>query len=141
MENFGLIYPLFAMVGLTSVVLAALFRARTQSVASGRVSGTYFKTFRGGDEPDASVQVSRHFANLFEAPTLFYVVCLVAMTTGQSALLLHLLAWVYVLLRTAHAHIHIGRNKLRPRIFVYLSSWIVLILMWIFVTVGVSMAN
>ena len=141
MENFDLVYPMFAMVVLTCVVLAALFRTRTLSVASGQISVSYFKTFRGGEEPDASVQLSRHFANMFEAPTLFYLVCLAAMTTDQSALLLHFLAWMYVLLRAAHAHIHIGLNKLRPRILVYFSSWTVLLMMWVYVAVGVFIAN
>ncbi len=141
MENFGLVYPMFAMVVLTCVVLTALFRARTQSVASGQVRASYFKAYRGGEESDASVQLSRHFANIFEAPTLFYVVCLAAMIVNQTAWLFHLLAWAYVLLRAAHAHVHIGRNKLRPRIFVYFTSWIVLLLMWVYVTVAVVTSN
>ena len=140
MENTALVYPMFAMVVLTCVVLTALFRARTKSVASDQVSVSYFKTYRGGEEPDASVQLSRHFANIFEAPTLFYVVCLAAMIVNQIAWPLHLLAWTYVLLRAAHAHVHTGRNELRPRIFVYFSSWIVLLLMWIYVVVGVLIA-
>ncbi len=141
MENFALVYPMFAMVVLTCVVLVALFRARILSVTSGQVSGYFYKTYRGDEEPDAVVQLSRHFSNLFEAPTVFYAVCLAAMITGQSALLLQSLAWAYVLLRVAHAYIHTGRNKLRPRIRVYFSSWIVLFLMWVTVAAGVLMAR
>ena len=141
MENFGLIYPMAAMVLLTCTVLAALFRARTRSVAAGQVSGSYFRTYRGAEEPDASIQLSRHFANIFEAPTLFYVVCLAAMIVNQTAWQFHLLAWAYVLLRAAHAHIHIGENRLRPRILVYFTSWIVLVLMWLYVTAAVFFSN
>ncbi len=107
MENAALIYPMFAMVVLTCIVLTALFRARIRFVASGQVNGSYFKTYRGGEEPDASVQLSRHFANIFEAPTLFYVACLAAIVVNQSAWPMHMLAWTYVLLRVAHAHVHI----------------------------------
>lgn len=139
-KDYSLIYPMFAMVVLTLLVLLALFRSRYQSVASGQVSGNYFKTYRGGEEPDASVQLSRHFANLFEAPVLFYVVCLAAMVTGQSDLVMHLLSWMYILLRAAHAYIHIGKNKLRPRIRAYFFSWTVLLLMWAYVTVGVFLS-
>jgi len=128
---------MFAMVLLTCAVFVALFRARVKSVVSGEVRGSYFKTYRGGEEPDASIQLSRHFANIFETPTLFYAACLAAMTTGQSSLLLHVLAWMYVVLRLAHAHIHIGSNKLRPRMFVYFTSWLVLLLMWGLLTIGV----
>ena len=140
MENAALIYPMFAMVVLTCIVLAALFRARVRSVAAGQVSGSYYKTYRGGEEPDASAQLSRHFANIFEAPTLFYVVCLAAIIVNQTAWPMHLLAWAYVLLRAGHAYIHTGRNKLRPRILVYFVSWIVLILMWVYVVVGVLLS-
>lgn len=136
-NTLAFVYPMFAMVLLTCFILAALFRARVQSVASGEVRGSYFKTYRGSEEPDASVQLSRHFANIFESPTLFYAVCLAAMITGQSSLLLYSLAWVYVLLRAAHAYIHVGKNELRPRILVYFSSWLVLLLMWVLLTVGV----
>lgn len=141
MNDFALIYPMFAMVVLTCVVLGAMFRTRVKAVKSGQVSAAFFKLYRGEEEPEASVLLSRHFKNLFEAPTLFYVVCLAAMTIGQSALVLHLLAWMYVLLRVAHAYIHIVRNKLRLRIYVYFASWIVLFLMWVFVAVGVFTAN
>lgn len=138
MKEFGLVYPMFAMVVLTFVVLVALFRSRVQAVSSGKVSGSYFKTYQGEVEPASSIKLSRHFANIFEAPTLFYVACLAAMVTGQSAMTFQLLAWAYVILRALHAFIHTGRNRLRPRIAVYFSSWIVLLLMWVFLVIGVA---
>ncbi len=129
------------MVVLTCCVLGALFRARVKSVSSGQIKASYFKTYRGEDEPDSSLQLARHFTNLFEAPTLFYVACLVAMITNQSSALLIALAWLYVVLRAVHAYIHIGSNKLRPRIRVYLSSWIVLATLWGSLTVGVFLGG
>jgi len=137
MNGFSLVYPMCAMVALTFVVLLALFRARTRSVASGAVDGRYFKTYRGAEEPDTSVQLARHFANIFEAPTLFYAACLAAMISGQTTWPMLGLAWLYVLLRVAHAYIHTGRNKLRPRVYVYFTSWLVLLAMWLLVAVGV----
>ena len=141
MNNFVLVYPMCAMVVLTCCVLGALFRARVKSVSSGQIEARYFKTYRGEDEPDSLVQLSRHYINIFEAPTLFYVACLVAMITEQSTALLISLAWLYVGLRVIHAYIHIGSNKLRPRIRVYLGSWIVLATMWGALTVGVFMGG
>lgn len=141
MNDFALIYPMFAMTLLTAVVLGVMFRTRVSSVASGQVSAGFFKLYRGEEEPEASVLLSRHFRNLFEAPTLFYVVCLAAMITAQSSLALQLLAWAYVLLRVGHAYIHIVRNKLRQRINIYFASWIVLFSMWVLVTVGVFTAS
>lgn len=138
MNIHSLVYPMFAMVVLTFVILVTLFRSRAGFVREGKVSATYFKTYQEGTEPEASAKLARHFANLFEAPTLFYVACLSAMIVGQSTLLLNLLAWLYVVLRGAHAFIHTGSNKLNHRIVVYFSSWVVLLLMWICVVIDVA---
>lgn len=141
MQEFQLVYPMFAMVALTYVVLAALFRARIHSVRSGAVSGFYFKTYQGDVEPENSIKLSRHFANIFETPTLFYVVCVAAMVAGQSATTFLALAWAYVILRAIHAYIHTGGNKLRPRIGFYFSSCIVLLLMWSYLTISVAISD
>jgi hypothetical protein len=42
-----------------------------------------------------------------------------------------LLAWAFVVLRAAHSVIHIGRNKVTVRFFVYLAACAVLSAMWI----------
>jgi hypothetical protein len=141
MNNYELVYPMFAMVVLTCVVLGVMFRTRVQSVVSGDISISYYKTYRDGKEPDKAIQLSRHFANIFEVPTLFYIVCLVAMITLQSAPIFQLLAWAYVLLRVVHAYIHIGRNKVMHRMRVYFFSWVVLMLMWMYVLIGILLAG
>jgi len=116
MNEFSLVYPMFAMVVLTLVILILLFRTRVRFVREGKVSATYFKTYQEGVEPEASAKLARHFANLFEAPVLFYGACLAAMIVGQSSLILELLAWLYVALRVVHAATHIGSNRLNHRI-------------------------
>ena len=137
MGQHALIYPMFAMVLLTCIVLFALFRSRVRAVADGEVSASYFKTYSGAQEPEASAKLSRHFANIFEAPTLFYAACLAAMVTAQSSLTVQALAWTYVALRAVHAFVHTGGNKLRPRIMVYFASWVVLLTMWTVLAIGV----
>ena len=130
MHDYCLIYPMFAMVLLTFVVLIKLFRTRTRSVASGAVKATYYKTYQGDTEPEAAHKLTRHFSNLFEAPTLYYVACLAGLTMHITDLAFLILAWVYVLARLIHAYIHLGKNKIYPRIYAYFSSWIILLVMW-----------
>ncbi len=130
MYDYWLIYPMFAMVLLAFSVLVKLFRARSQSVADGTMNASYFKTYQGQIEPESSLKLARHFANLFEAPVLFYVCCLAAMATNATSLPILALAWLYVIFRIAHAHIHTGSNQLVPRIYAYFSSWLVLLSMW-----------
>jgi hypothetical protein len=129
---------MFAMVVLTISTLVRLFLARTRFVREGQVSASYFKTYQCGAEPEASAKLARHFVNLFEAPTLFYVACLAAMTSGQSSALLTALAWLYVALRCVHTYIHTGSNELNQRIAAYFSSWAVLLVLWVCVVAGIA---
>jgi hypothetical protein len=116
-----MIYPMFAMVLLTFAVLVKVFRSRVRAVREGKVSAAYFRIYQGEAEPESTAKPARHFANLFEAPVLFYVVCLAAMIT--------------------HAWVHLGGNRLRKRIRAYFFSWLVLLSMWIYLVVGISLGT
>ena len=130
MHDYCLIYPMFAMVLLTFIVLIRLFRTRTQSVASGAVKASFYKTYQGDAEPEAAQKLTRHFSNLFEAPTLYYAACLAGLTMHVTDLAFLIMAWAYVVARLIHAYIHLGKNKIYPRIYAYFSSWIILLVMW-----------
>lgn len=130
MHDYRLIYPMFAMVVLTFIVLIQLFRTRTRAVTSGAVKASFYKTFQGDAEPEAAQKLTRHFSNLFEAPTLYYVACVTGLAMHLTDLAFLIMAWVYVLARLIHAYIHIGKNKIYPRIYAYFSSWIILVIMW-----------
>lgn len=131
MDANQLIFPMFTMVLWTFSIVARLFFARSRSVAEGKVNPQYFKVYQGGSEPEASAQLARHFANLFEAPVLFYTACVAGIALHMAGALFLGLAWAYVLLRVIHTFIHTGANKLYPRIGAYFSSWIVLLAMWV----------
>ncbi len=140
MNELNLIYPMFAMVILTTVVLVKLFRSRVRAVKEQKISAAYFRTYQGESEPESTIKLSRHFSNVFEAPVLFYVVSLAAMITNHATLPMFTLAWLYVLLRALHAFVHIGGNRIGKRIQVYMASWAVLLLMWVYLTVKVATA-
>lgn len=123
-------FPMFAMALLTLAVLVKLFTRRLQFAREGEIDLSYFKTYQLGDEPEASAKLARNFMNLFEAPTLFYAVCLLAMVTGTPGVLMNVLAWLYVVFRVAHTVVHGGTNKLKPRIAAYFGSWVVLVVIW-----------
>lgn len=133
-----MIYPMFAMVLLTAVVLATLFRSRVGAVRQGLVSAAFYRLYRGEVEPESSVKAARHFANLFEAPVLFYVVCLSAMVLHFTGAAMQALAWVYVAARAVHAYVHLGSNRLQNRIGAYFFSWFVLLAMWIYLVAAVA---
>jgi len=130
---------MFAMVLLTFVVLTKLFRSRVRAVREGKVSVAYFRIYQGEAEPESTAKPARHFANLFEAPVLFYVVCLAAMNSHFTGVAMQVLAWVYVAARIIHAYVHLGGNRIRKRITAYFFSWIILLAMWIYLVAGISL--
>ena len=129
---------MFAMVCLTAFVLVRMFRARVKALREGAVTPGYFKTYQGQQEPPQSAQTARHFINLFEAPVLFYVACVTAMVVQIQGTGITLLAWLYVAVRVVHAWIHLGANKLNPRIGAYALSWLVLLTLWCYIVVAVA---
>jgi hypothetical protein len=132
MPELRLVYPMLAMVLLTFVVLVILFRSRVRMLREGLVPVSYFGTFQGHQEPDYAAKPSRHLANLFEAPMLFYVGCLAAMVVGVRGWGVLALAWGYVAARVAHAWIHLGGNRVRYRMRVYFVSWLLLLAIWVY---------
>jgi hypothetical protein len=137
MPNLTLIYPMAAMVLLTVFVLVRLFRSRVAAVRTGQVEASYFRLYVG-DEPETTRKVSRHFSNLFEAPTLFYIACLAGMVAGVAGPVFLVCAWGYVGARGIHAVVHLGGNRLRKRIVAYFASWVFLVAMWITLVVVVA---
>ena len=134
----SLIYPMFALVLLTTTVLTILFRSRVRAVRGNLISAKYFRIYQGEVEPESTAKPARHFSNLFEAPTLFYVACLAAMVTGQTGLAMLVLAWLYVAARVVHAFVHLGSNRLRLRIRAYFAGWLTLLAMWVLLAWGAS---
>ena len=134
-----MIYPMFAMVVLTAVVLVTLFRSRVIAVRQGLVPISYFGIYQGALEPEFTAKPARHFTNLFETPVLFYVACLAAMITQNAGLVMQALAWSYVAARVVHACVHLGSNRIRNRLRVYFFSCLVLLAMWIYLVAAIGM--
>jgi hypothetical protein len=127
-----------AMALLTVIVLVTLFRSRVAAVRNGQIEANYFRLYQGAEEPETTRKVSRHFTNLFEAPTLFYAACLAGMVAGVAGPVLLTLAWGYVTARAIHAVVHLGGNRLRKRILAYFASWLFLVAMWVTLVIAVA---
>lgn len=141
MSNAALFWPMFALVLLTASVLVRLFRSRVQAVRSGSVTAAYFRSFRGGIEPERSAVLARHFANLHEAPTLFYAACITAIALHDVVPASVGLAWLYVLARAAHTFVHLGQNRLRYRIWSYFASWLILLALWLQIALSAALGS
>lgn len=126
----NIVYPVFVMMGLTLFCMLRLGHLRYLAVKRGEVDPRFFSLYRGYDEPEKLAVYSRHVINHFEAPVLFYVVSLIALTTGQSGAVVVGLAWAYVALRFVHSYVHLTRNIVIVRFRVFILSMIALFALW-----------
>lgn len=135
MMNQNLIYyPSFALLLLSFLVLLKLFLSRVKAVKEGKIDFRYFKTFamKQTEIPHDIQQSTRNFINLFEVPTLFYMVSLFGLFTQRIDSLFLALAWMYVFLRYTHTYIHLTSNKIFQRMVVYGLSCIILLIMAVY---------
>lgn len=126
-----ILYPQFAMFMLVALVLMRMRTLRFGAVRQGQVSVDYFRAYDGEVEPRPLRVIERHFANLFEVPTLFHVGCLMAYAARFVDAWAVGLAWGYVALRVLHTGVHLTRNDVIVRFSLYMASNGVLSLFWL----------
>ncbi len=126
--NQNLMYlPCFAMIILSAFVLLRMFFTRVQAIKDGKVKISNFRTLNNLDSaPEKMLQASRNFTNLFEVPTLFYVVAVFTVITFQVNYFTLALAWLYVIFRIFHSLVHLTSNNVKTRMFFYTLSWLAL---------------
>lgn len=128
MQN-PLIWPLFAMVLLCSLVWVRLFVTRIGEMKRRQIHPQQVAT---------SVQTSHledtraadNFRNLFELPVLFYAAVLLAIQANLENDSLLVLAWAFVALRFLHSYIHCTYNRVMDRFRAYLIGGMVLWFFW-----------
>ena len=125
-----ILYPVFAMFTLTAFAILRLGIMRFVAVRKRDVNFHFFETYRDYEEPENLRIASRHVINLFEVPTLFYVVAILILVTEQTSTLLLVLAWAFVAARCLHTIIHLTSNKVSLRFQVFALSFLLLVVMW-----------
>jgi hypothetical protein len=135
----NILYPALALFALTAVCVFRLGYLRFAAIRSGEINPRFFKTYKGDDESETLRVHARHVANLFEAPMLFYAIVIIAFVTRQAGWLPVALAWSYALLRAAHSYVHLTSNYVPRRFQLFAASWIVLIVLWLLVFIGMTL--
>ena len=130
------IYPVIVMVFWTFTMALLVLFTRISSVKNGIVTMEYYQIFQGGEPPDAVIKTTRHLANLFEAPVLFYLICVLIIVLQIQSTLLVQLAWGYVVVRILHSLIHLSYNKVEHRLGLFLMSQVILVVMWIILLIN-----
>ena len=122
--------PVFVQIALTFALLAWMASARTGSVVRGE---TKIRDTALGQPawPEQPTKISNCFNSQFQLPLLFYVLVILAWITKQADLLFVVMAWIFVILRLAHAYIHTTSNHVPTRFKVFAAGVLVLLVMWI----------
>jgi hypothetical protein len=128
--DFGILLPPTALAFLTGFVWLRMGSDRLGELRSRRIHPQQVATSKQMSETLQNVQSADHFRNLFEVPVLFYVLCGFIAITHTTTLFLLACAWGYVVLRAAHAYIHLSHNKVVRRFQTFVASTLVLYVMW-----------
>ena len=127
----AILYPLFALAGLTAIVQLLIPVARVRPALCGTVAVADFKYGESTTVPAAVSIPNRNYMNLLEFPLLAYVACLMAYAATTVTPLMVQLAWAYVGLRVLHTAIHLSYNHVAHRALAFGVSNAVLVVLWI----------
>jgi len=130
MDRFAIFLPALAMVALTFVVMAVMFRRRVAQMKRDRIHPQAVATSIEASARFTDVAPADNFRNLFEMPMLFYLALIVAAIADLASPLVLGLAWAYVAARVLHSFIHCGYNKVMHRFRAFALSVFVLLALW-----------
>jgi hypothetical protein len=122
--------PLFVQVALALFLFCWMAYHRVTMFRNGTVKASDV-ALREPNWPPHALKVINACHNQLETPILFYVLTILAIITRHADLLFVVLAWIFVLLRLAHAYVHVTSNRLPVRGPVFGLGLMVLIVMWI----------
>jgi hypothetical protein len=134
----AILYPMFALAGLTALVQVLIPVIRVRAGARGELHVEDFRFGESSGVPDRVRIPNRNYMNLLEFPVLLYVACLLAyVATGVTPLMITL-AWVFVALRVLHSLIHLTYNRVPHRAIVFGVSNAVLVVLWVHIAFRVA---
>jgi hypothetical protein len=113
--NPAIVYPVFALVAWTFVILLRLAYVRFTS----RLRFEDFALGESSAVPPRVAQPNRNYMNLLDLPVLFYAACLLLYAHGAFPAVAPVLAWLYVGLRIVHSLVHITYNKVLHRFLAF----------------------
>jgi len=122
--------PLFVQVLLTFGLILWMAYHRTSLLSKGEVHPRDI-ALRERNWPPRVLKVDNAAHNQLETPVLFYVLTILAIITRHADLLFVVLAWVFVLIRIAHAYVHVTSNRVALRGPLFGLALMVLIVMWL----------
>lgn len=133
----AMLWPGFALAGLTFLVMAEMYRRRFRQMRRERIAPDAVATSVQSAQRLTDSAASDNFRNLLELPVLFYAAVLLAYATGLTSTDVQVLAWLFVALRVVHSAIQCIGNRVVPRFIAFIRGALVLIMLWARLAYGV----
>ena len=135
-QSTAIFWPVIIQVILIYIVYYLLFSRRQDAVKAGRARLSQFRD--NVTEPEETRFLKNNLTNQYELPVLFIAGCIISYVTGNAGSIAVLLAWAFVILRIAHAVIHVGQNRLRYRVPIFIAGYAVNGLLWLWLAVNLA---
>lgn len=136
MSQTAIFWPMLGHVLLVFVVYVVLGKRRYEAVKRGSAKAAEYR--QRASEPEYSMTAANNLMNQFEAPLLFHVCCLAFHAIAGVSVVPLILAWLFVLLRYAHAWVHLTTNKLKHRNYSFRIGLVLLALMWVWFALALA---
>ena len=135
-QSAAIFWPVIVQVALIYVVYYLLFSRRQAAVKAERVRLSQYRD--NVTEPEETRFLKNNLTNQFELPVLFIAGCIANYATGNAGIIAILLAWLFVATRFVHAIIHVGANRLRHRVPVFIAGYAVNGLLWLWLAINLA---
>jgi hypothetical protein len=135
-QSTAIFWPVIVQIALIYIVYYLLFNRRKAAVKAGRVRLSQLRD--NVTEPEETRFLKNNLTNQYELPVLFIAGCIANYATGNAGMIAVLLAWIFVGLRITHAIIHVGQNRLRYRVPVFIAGYAVNGLLWLWLAVNLA---
>ena len=122
--------PLFVQVILTFVLYCWMAYHRVSLIRARQVHPRDV-ALREPNWPPHVLQIANAAHNQLETPALFYVLTILAIITRHADILFVMMAWIFVLVRIAHAYVHVTSNRISQRGGIFGIALLVLMIMWL----------
>ena len=129
MSVMEVLLPVFVQVILTFFVVFVLALKRTSLIRAREVRMKDI-ALREPNWPDRARQYKNNYLSQFELPVLFYALMILLLVTRQADIIQITLAWIFVVMRVAHAYVHLTTNDVRARGPLFGIGLLVLAIMW-----------
>lgn len=125
MNNELILAPILGHIFLVMLIYVLLLVRKIKAAKAGLVDREIAAMDRKAWPADV-VKASNNLDNQFEAPMMFYALCLILYLTQAVTTLTLVLAWFFLLSRYLHAFVHVTSNYVPIRMRVFASGLVAL---------------